>query len=483
MDYKKVKKLLWQGAVAYWILAVLIFVIAGEHFRFTLRSSDSLQPSMVVGEITDGIELTQTIIPGYDRLDFIELYTGTYARENTGILVLDILDGDGARISGGKLDADGLPNGAFAHVVLDTPIECKDAELTLRITSRGCSAGNAVTLYAGTAMAAGKFSVEQTFRDGEMYVMDGQRGAGALCLILGGGNYLNFYKLYWPIVTTLFALAVVYVLLSWRATKQGKNTLFVALGLMMTKYRFLIRQLVGRDFKIKYKRSVLGVAWSFLNPLLTMLVQYIVFSTLFSTSIANFPVYLLTGTVFFGFFNEATNVGLFSILGNASLIKKVYVPKYIYPFSKVLSSLVNFSLALLPLMLVVIITGTPLTWSMLLLIFDILCFLCFISGMVLILSTMMVFFQDTQFLWSVASTLWMYMTPIFYPESIIPAKFLSLYHLNPLYQYITFARVCIIDGISPQPNMYLGCLLPAVVFLVIGGLIFRKKEDRFIMYL
>lgn len=269
----------------------------------------------------------------------------------------------------------------------------------------------------------------------------------------------------------------------WRLAKQGKNNPLVAVCTLYTRYAFLIKQLVSRDFKTKYKRSVLGMAWSFLNPLLTMSVQYIVFSTLFKSDIPNYPVYLLSGIVFFNFFSEAVSMGMTSITGNASLIKKVYMPKYIYPVSRILSSLINFALAILPLFLVMLFTGTAFRLSLLLLAFDILCLLGFVMGMGLLLTTAMTFFQDTQFLWGVVSMMWMYLTPVFYPESIIPAKFLTLYHMNPMYQYITFARICIIDGVSPEPMAYLWCIVSSLVVLALGVVAFKKNQDKFVLYL
>ena len=176
-------------------------------------------------------------------------------------------------------------------------------------------------------------------------------------------------------------------------------------------------------------------------------------------------------------------MGMTSITGNASLIKKVYMPKYIYPVSRVISSLVNFAISLIPLMLMVLLTGLRPHPSLLLLVFDMLCLLGFVTGMGLLLTTAMTFFQDTQFLWGVVSLMWMYLTPIFYPEKIIPAEFLVFYHMNPMYQYITFARICIIDGISPAPTAYLWCILSSVVTLALGAYVFKKNQDKFVLYL
>ena len=252
---------------------------------------------------------------------------------------------------------------------------------------------------------------------------------------------------------------------------------------MLVKYKFLLKQLIERDFKIKYKRSSLGMVWSFLNPLLTMSVQYIVFSTLFKSDIPNYPVYLLSGIVLFNFFSEAVSMGMTSITSNAALIKKVYMPKYIYPVSKVCSSTINFALSFIPIFLVMLVTRTEFHFSLLLLVFCIMCLFVFIVGMVLILSTMMTFFQDTQFIWSVLSMVWMYATPIFYPENIIPSQFLTLYHINPMYQYVTFARIAIIDGVSPAPTAYLWCIISSIVVFLVGVLVFKKNQDKFVLYL
>lgn len=124
-----------------------------------------------------------------------------------------------------------------------------------------------------------------------------------------------------------------------------------------SKYRPLIRELVTRDLKVKYRRSVLGYMWSILNPLLMMLLQTLVFSYMFRFDIPNFPLYLICGNTLFNFFNESTNMGMGSVLGNASLIKKVYVPKFIFPISRVVSSFVNLLFSLAAILLVMLITA------------------------------------------------------------------------------------------------------------------------------
>lgn len=262
-----------------------------------------------------------------------------------------------------------------------------------------------------------------------------------------------------------------------------RNGPVTKLAAALNRYGYLIRQLVSRDFKNKYKRSVLGILWSFLNPLLTMLVQYIVFSTVFRNDTPNFPLYLLTGIVCFNFFSESSNMALQSIVGNASLITKVYVPKYIYPLSRVLSSTVNLLLSLIPLLLIMLLTHTPIRLSICLAPFGLICLVGFCMGIGFLLSTMMVFFRDTQFLWGVVSLLWMYATPIFYPESILPERFLFVFKCNPLYHIIRFIRIILIYGVSPEPKAYILCFIASFVPLLVGTAVFKKFQDEFVLNL
>ena len=484
MELKKSKRLLLGLAAAYWLAAVLIYLIAGERFRFSPAMSDTLSPSNTLGEIVDGMEIHQRLIAPADSLDSVQLMFGTYGRANAGAMRFALQDEAGETVAQARLDVSTVATDNYVSVPFDAPAEVQKGDaLTLVITSEGCESGSTVTLYSGTTVTTGRFDLVQDIADEDCYTVNGERGAGKLCVKLEGIQELAFYRIYFVIVALAFAAAAAVCLRWWRQAKRGENNPLVAVCTLFTRYGFLLRQLVSRDFKTKYKRSILGMFWSFLNPLLTMSVQYVVFSTLFRSDIANFPVYLLCGIVFFNFFSEAVSMGMTSIVGNASLIKKVYMPKYVYPVSRIISSLVNFSLALIPLLLVSLATGLPLRPSFLLLLFDIACLLGFVTGMALLLTTAMTFFQDTQFLWSVVSMMWTYLTPIFYPETIIPAKLLVFYHMNPMYQYITFARICIIDGASPAPTAYLWCIVSSAVVLLLGVITFKRQQDKFMLYL
>ena len=484
MDFKKSKKLLAVLAACYWALVIVVYLVAGDQFHYTAVTSDALSASATIGELVDGMTVMQTVTMATEQTTGFELLAGTYGRANSGMLHLVLTNEAGESVLTQDVDVGTLANGRYTAIPLTSSLETqRGGTYTLTLSTTGCVPGNAVTLYCGNTVMAGRFDIVQNIADADRYVINGEPGIGKLCVKVNGVKVLSFYKVYWLIVAGAFAVIAACCAYWWKQAKRGKNNPLVSISTLYTRYAFLIKQLVSRDFKTKYKRSVLGMAWSFLNPLLTMSVQYIVFSTLFKSDIPNYPVYLLSGIVFFNFFSEAVSMGMTSITGNASLIKKVYMPKYIYPVSRILSSLVNFALAILPLFLVMLFTGTPFRPSLLLLVFDILCLLGFVTGMGLLLTTAMTFFQDTQFLWGVVSLMWMYLTPVFYPESIIPAKLLTLYHMNPMYQYITFARICIIDGVSPEPMAYLWCIVSSLVVLALGVVTFKRHQDKFVLYL
>ena len=337
-----------------------------------------------------------------------------------------------------------------------------------------------MALWAGNTVAAGKFDIAvQT--DG--LTVNGEAHDGSLVMYAQGHNLLQASGWFWPVALVLLVAAAVLVCLTHIQHKQAKRTILTLIVTVCNRYRYLLKQLVDRDFRVKYKSSILGMVWSLLNPLLTMLVYLFVFSTLFKSNIENFPVYLLSGIILFSFFGEATNLGMGSIVGNSALITKVYMPKLIYPLSKVLSSAINFCISLIPLCLVMLITGVTIHKSLLLLPLVIIFLIVFSFGVSLILATMNVFFRDTQFLWGVLQMMLNFLTPIFYPESIIPAEFLTIYRCNPLYQIIYFMRTIILDGVSPTPVTYLYCILSCGVTLLLGLWIFRRNQDRFVLYL
>lgn len=250
------------------------------------------------------------------------------------------------------------------------------------------------------------------------------------------------------------------------------------------RYRDLLAELVRRDIKLKYRRSFLGYLWSVLNPLLTMLVLVVVFSSFFRFDIENFPVYLLTGQTLFSFFSEATGMSISSITGSAALLKKTYVPKYIFTVSRVASSLVTFLFSLAALVLVMLITRAAVTWYLLLFPLVLLQLFVFSLGVGLLLAAVSVFFRDIQHLWGVVTTAWMYLTPIFYPASVWPDAVAPwIKALNPMYQYIEQFRAVVLYGRLPAADVVVpGCLFAALA-LVAGATVFRRKQNDFILYI
>ena len=252
----------------------------------------------------------------------------------------------------------------------------------------------------------------------------------------------------------------------------------------LKKYRFLLNQLISRDFKVKYKRSVLGILWSLLYPVLTMCVMAIVFSNVFkfSTPGVSYLVYLQTGLVMFNYFSEATNLSMSSVVANFSLINKVYMPKWIFPLSKCLFAGINFLLTLIPLYAVIILTGTEITWLHIFLPYAVVCLFMFTLGVGLILSTIAVFLRDIYYIYGVVIMFMMYLTPIMYDIKMLDSWMVPILKLNPMYNFINFSRMIIIYRQIPSLSSWAACFISGFVILVFGVILFRRKQNKFIYY-
>ena len=254
------------------------------------------------------------------------------------------------------------------------------------------------------------------------------------------------------------------------------------------RYRYLLLDLVSRDVKTKYRRSVLGLLWSILNPLLMMLVLTAVFSNIIRVQVeGGFALFYLTGYLMFTFISEATSVSMMSIAYAAPLIKKVYLPKYIFPLEKCIFSLVNMLFSLIAFVIVFVVFAamgkiTP-SFAMLLFPLPMIYVFLFAFGISLILSAAYIFFRDLAHIYSVILTVWMYASPIIYPIDILPAWLASVMRFNPLYHYITYFRDVMIYGRVPSLYENLICILFSVLFLALGILCFRKAQDKFVLYI
>lgn len=249
------------------------------------------------------------------------------------------------------------------------------------------------------------------------------------------------------------------------------------------RYKYLIQELVARDIKKKYRRSILGVVWSILNPLLTMAVTAMVFSALFRFDITNYPLYLLTGQILFTFYVESTTFAMGAIIDNGSLIRKIYIPKYLFPFSRVASSGVNLLFTLPALLLIMVATQAQIHVATLSFVVPLVIFFVFCLGVGLLLCTMAVYFRDMFHLYGVLVNLLNYATPIFYPESIVPQEFQLLIYANPLYYFFRAFRQSIYEGVWPDAGLLATCLGLAAAALVVGCLVFRRYQNHFILYI
>lgn len=473
LDIKKFSIFL---VICYLFLAVIFYYLAGYQLHYRQSRGNLSIPTAESGtiELVQGAIVEQRFSVKIQRLQSISIQWGTYYRANRGTVTVELYDlRDNSLLMSQTLDCAAIGEGAITTMAVDDPLETVYmAPLLLRISSDS-QPGSAVSpLMSVTAQT-----------DGFGLYLNNTEVQGTLCFSATGEDYIWTGLHYWKFVAVLGVVIVLYLGFTYRKWKTGKASILISALAALQKYRFLIKQLVSRDFKAKYKRSILGVFWSFLNPLLTMIVQYVVFSNLFRFDIPYYPVYLLSGIIVFNYFSEACGMALTSIIGNSALIAKVYVPKYIYPLTRILSSLVNLLISMIPLIMVTMVSGLYPTKAYLLIPFMLICLAMFCLGLGMLLSAAMVFFRDIQFLWGVLTMIWMYLTPIFYPESILPDQVVWVLKINPLYYFINFLRSCVIDGVSPEPVVYVQCFLIALGVLAVGAWVFKKSQDKFVLYL
>ena len=254
-----------------------------------------------------------------------------------------------------------------------------------------------------------------------------------------------------------------------------------------TKDLYILRQLVTKDFKIKYRRSFLGVAWSVLNPLLMMVVMSIVFSFLFANNIENYPLYLILGNITFALMSDSTSNALTSIIQASSLLKKVKVDRFVFPVQKVLFALVNYAFSLIAVAIVMVFFRVVPTWHLIWLPVCLFLLMVFCIGIGLAIGALAVFFRDVVHLWSVLLTAWTYLTPIFWDFQMLldrgaPVWVIGIVEMNPMYSFVTFMRDIFLWQQSPSLSILLSCTVWALAMLALGVFVFRKTEHKFILY-
>ena len=248
------------------------------------------------------------------------------------------------------------------------------------------------------------------------------------------------------------------------------------------RYQFLFEELVKRDFKTKYKRTVLGIAWSMLSPLLTLFVMRLVFTQFFGRNMNHYTTYLFCGQLVFSFFSDSTGQGMSALVSNSNIFTKVNVPKYLFLLSKSVQTTINFALTLCVFFIFCWLDNVPFTWKFLLLIYPIGCLMIFNIGIGFILSALFVFFKDIEYLWGVFLRLLMYISAIFYSIEHFPPRTQFLFNLNPVFVYIRFFRRLVIDSVIPSPQAFLLSAFYAVAALLLGAWMYKHYNHRFLYY-
>ena len=250
----------------------------------------------------------------------------------------------------------------------------------------------------------------------------------------------------------------------------------------LKKYQFMFSELVKRDFKTKYKGSVLGMLWSVISPLFTLLVMDLIFSNFFGAQIEHYVIYLFCGNIIFSYFNDATNYGMTALLWNADIFTKINVPKYLFLLAKNVQALINFGLTLIVFFIFCVIDSVPFTWKFLMLFYPVLCILLVNIGVGLILSAVHIFFRDVAHLWPIFTMLLMYASAIFYDVKAFPETLQKLLYINPVYQNIVYFRDIVLNGFIPSFGYHMFMLGTAVFLVAVGLVIYHRFNWRFLYY-
>ena len=249
-------------------------------------------------------------------------------------------------------------------------------------------------------------------------------------------------------------------------------------AVFLWRYRGLVHELVIRDIKVRYKRSVLGMIWTMLAPLLNMIALTLVFSAILKTAIDNYPVYFMAGQIFWSFFAQTTTAAASQSQSSNDMAKRTFIPRSVFVAAVVGGGLVNLALSLVPLILIIAATGFPLHATWIFLPVSILITTIFSAGASLILFTITSRFSDVREMYTVLVQTWFFLTPIVYHPSIVPLRFRVALWLNPLYYLVQVFRKPIYDGTIPAASLVLVSLALSAVVLVSGWVYFCRRTDR-----
>lgn len=476
-----------KKSVSFIIIFIVVFVILFinkqklynnylnyyQNNRYNKIKAEKLNPEDTVGEILKGTDITQKFnIKNSKRSLGLSLLFATYARNtNEGYLIFSVFDeGNNEKLFEKNIDVKKIKDNNFFD--FEIPKIKNKKNVIVKVTSTSLK-GKGITIWKSKKNVNKKniLKIDNKIVDGELVIQE-----------LDKKIFIN---------SNLFSciLVIICIFIAQILNIIFKNLKYLKIFFLNKKYFFkdfkkyfyLLWEMVLRDIKVKYKKSALGLMWSVLNPLLMMIVMTIVFSTLFKSDIENFPIYLLAGQTVFSFFSEATNMAMMSIISNGSLLKKIYIPKYIFPTSKVIFGLVNFLFSLIAMLVVIIFTHLQLTEHMVLFPIFLIYLFLFSLGIGMILASYAVYFRDLIHLYGIFLLVWTYLTPIFYPIKIIPPKFLIIIKLNPMYHFIEYYREILLYHKWPSLRLNVICLSFAILSLIIGSIVFYKKQNEFVL--
>jgi len=248
-------------------------------------------------------------------------------------------------------------------------------------------------------------------------------------------------------------------------------------------YNYIFEELVKRDFKKRYKRTVLGIAWSMLGPLFHLAIITLVFSHFFGRQIPHFPIHVFSGLMLYNFFRESTSQGMQSLVANAGIITKIKIPKYLFLLSKNVASLINFGLLLIIFFIVAFISGVEFSWRFLLLIYPIITLVLFNIGVGLVLSALFVFFKDIQYLYDILTMLVMWTSAIFFSVESFPVAVQRFLLINPIFAHVHYVRLVVLHDLTPAWHIFLACGLSAILALAVGAFFYKRYNYRFVYYM
>ena len=400
-------------------------------------------------------------------------FTLNSSQMTQGEVKIALKESDGTVLAEAALPAAEIQDNAETFIPFDSPVETiRDHSYDLVISSSAAAEdGSRPAIWYTPTVEGCALKIGDADSD------------NMLCFRPYSARNAQFYLRFSAAMLILVCILLFVLIKGQRDERAGKVTPTTEMIHIFDKYSFLLKQLVGRDFAIKYRRSYLGWLWVILNPLLTMIVMSSVFSYIFRLQIKNYAVYLILGNIVFNCFSEATQLSALSIVYSGQMIKKVYIPKYIFPLSKTMFSFFNFLITLIPAMLVILYYRIPITVNYLLLPFVLIGLFLFALGIGMFLSALQVFMRDTQYLYGILVTLWIYLTPIFYAEESLAPILRRIMQFNPMYVYINCIRKIMLYGITPTVFQLLACMLMGIVALTIGMRYFMKKQKLFILHI